>query len=222
MDLPFTEAAFFEVFRRYNEVVWPLQLAFYALSFLLVFLTSRDSAIASRWISGILAFLWGWMGVVYHWGFFAAINPAAKLFGGIFLLQAAALFFAGVSGRLSYRLRRDRYNLAGWLLIVYALVVYPLLGALAGHSFPRGATFGLPCPTTIFTFGLLLWSDRHVPLWVVGIPAAWSIVGVSAAVQLSVAEDYGLLISAALAITLIVERNRKLRDEAVSAVATAA
>ena len=32
MSLPFTRAEFFEVFARYNEAVWPLQLGFYALA----------------------------------------------------------------------------------------------------------------------------------------------------------------------------------------------
>ena len=50
----------------------------------------------------------------------------------------------------------------------------------------------------VFTFGMLLWSDRHVPLWIVAIPAAWAVIGTSAAMQLSITEDYGLLVSAAL------------------------
>jgi hypothetical protein len=91
MDLPFTEAAFLEVFRRYNEGVWPLQLAFYGLSIQLIFLARRGSPRASLWITVMLALPRGWMGAVYHWGYVAAINPAAQIFGGIFLLQAAAL-----------------------------------------------------------------------------------------------------------------------------------
>lgn len=78
LDLPFTEAAFLEVFRRYNEGVWPLHLAFYGPSILLIFLARRGSARPSLWIAGMLALLWGWMGAVYHWGYFAAINPAAR------------------------------------------------------------------------------------------------------------------------------------------------
>jgi hypothetical protein len=44
------------------------------------------------------------------------------------------------------------------------MVVYPLLGIRFGHSYPRAPLFGVaPCPTTIFTFGLLLWATRSVP-----------------------------------------------------------
>jgi hypothetical protein len=219
MDLPFSERDFLEVFRRYNELIWPLQVGFYALGVLLIVLARRGSARSSRWSAGLLALLWGWMGAVYHLRFFASINPAARLFGGIFLLQAAALLYAGLSGRLSFRPRKDPHGLVGWTLIAYALIAYPIVGVMAGHAYPGGATFGLPCPTTIFTFGLLLWSDRRVPLWIVAIPAAWSIVGVSAAVQLSIPEDYGLPVAAVVAVSLIVEKNLRLRKVSGSPVA---
>ena len=64
-----------------------------------------------------------------------------------------------------------------------ALVAYPVLSAMLGREFPEMPTFGLPCPTTIFTLGLLAflkWSkfgtalratsqDRNAAM-VVGIP----------------------------------------------------
>jgi len=36
----------------------------------------------------VLAFLWLWMAVVYHAGFFADINPMAWVFALIFVLQS--------------------------------------------------------------------------------------------------------------------------------------
>lgn len=45
--------------------------------------------------------------------------------------------------------------LAGIALIADALVLYPVWSAYSGHSYPETATFGLPCPTTIFTIGVL-------------------------------------------------------------------
>jgi hypothetical protein len=43
------------------------------------------------------------------------------------------------------------------LLIVHAMLVYPVLGIVSGHVYPGQPIFGVaPCPTTIFTFGLLL------------------------------------------------------------------
>jgi hypothetical protein len=71
MDAPFTASQFLEVFGRYNAAVWPAQVVFYGLAFLMIYWAARG---AGRWVHAILAFLWAWMGVVYHWLFFTEIQ----------------------------------------------------------------------------------------------------------------------------------------------------
>lgn len=54
--------------------------------------------------------------------------------------------------------------------------------------------FGIaPCPTTIFTIGILLLGPWHVARWLLLIPVLWTIIGGSAALLLNVPQDYGLL-----------------------------
>ena len=91
----------------------------------------------------------------------------------------------------------------GAALIVFALVIYPILAYVAGHRFPATPTFGLPCPTTILTLGLLLWADPPRPWSVLVIPLAWSALGASAAVQLGVWEDFGLVAAGGLTLALM-------------------
>jgi hypothetical protein len=213
MDVPFTVEQFLGVFTLYNEAVWPAQTVLYLLAAALVWLAARGRAHADRWVGGGLALLWAWMGVVYHWAFFSAINQAAWLFGALFLLQAILFVGAGVlAGRLHFHARPDGYGVTGAVMIGYALVLYPILGALAGHAYPRGPTFGLPCPTAIFTFGILLWADRGVPWWVLVIPAAWSLLGSSAAVSFGITEDYGLIVAGVVGTSMLLWRNRRLRE----------
>lgn len=208
--MPFTTEQFFEVFLRYNLGTAPAPVVLYLVAAFLVALALRDDRGSDRWIAGILAFLWAWMGLVYHWGYFADINPAAWLFGALFVLQAVAFLWAGVAhDHLAFRFRADANGLTGAALILYGLAVYPVLGALAGHGFPEGPTFGLPCPTTIVTFGLLLWTTRRVPVRVLVIPALWSLLGASAALQLGVREDLGLLVAGVLGTVLVLARNRR-------------
>jgi hypothetical protein len=87
------------------------------------------------------------------------------------------------------------------VLVAYALVGYPLLGSLAGHRYPQVPTFGVPCPTTIFTLGVLLWHGERSWL-VLAIPLAWTAIGTVAALQLSVPQDFGL--GAAGLVTVVV------------------
>ena len=92
--------------------------------------------------------------------------------------------------------------------MLYALIIYPILGYLFGHKYPYSPTFGLPCPTTIFTFGILLFVNKKIPVLVLIIPLLWSIIGFGAALNLSIYEDYGLLIAGILGFILLVVSNK--------------
>ena len=56
---------------------------------------------------------------------------------------------------------------------------------------------------TIFTFGLLLWSTGPLTRRLAVVPALWSIVATSAAVNLGMAEDFGLVAAALVAVPFI-------------------
>jgi len=72
--------------------------------------------------------------------------------------------------------------------------------------------FGVaPCPTTIFTFGILLWAIESVPAFLLVIPLIWSVVGMSAAVNLRVPQDYGLVVAGVFGTVLILVQNRKAK-----------
>ena len=66
-----------------------------------------------------------------------------------------------------------------------------MLGYFLGHRYPAAPSFGLPCPTTIFTLGLLLWKRDKMPAWLFLIPLLWSAIGFSAALVLGMKEDVG-------------------------------
>jgi hypothetical protein len=102
-------------------------------------------------------------------------------------------------------------------MILYALVVYPILGALSTHAYPSAPTFGLPCPTTIFTFGILLWTDPTPPRHLLVIPVLWAIVGTTASFTLGIAEDIGLGI-AALVTVLVLALGESHRGETIARV----
>lgn len=207
MQTPFDAQQFLEVILRYNEAVWPMPVVLYLVAGALIWLAARPGD-RGRVVTGILALLWAWMGVAYHWLFFTGINPAAWVFGGFFVLQALLFIIAGGRG-LSFRFQADAFGWTGVAFMVYGLVLYPLVGALAGHGYPGGPTFGLPCPTTIVTFGALLWATTRVPTWLVAIPAVWSLIGTSAAVQFGIREDYGLLVAGVLGTVLVLLKNRR-------------
>ena len=137
MTLPFDSTQFFAVFARYNAAVWPAQIFLTVLAVVAIGLALRRRGWSDRVVGGVLGLFWVWMGVVYHWMFFRAINPAATLFGVLFVLEGIALVALGaVRRRLRFRFRATLQGLAGALLLAYALVAYPLLGHAADHRYP--------------------------------------------------------------------------------------
>ena len=206
MTLPFTTAQFFQVMQRYNDAVWPAQVLLTLAAILSVALLWTDVRHRSVLISAALALLWAWSGLVYHLGFFYAVNRAAALFGALFLAGAAAFAWYGVArGRLHFELVRSKRVAVGLGLIAYALVVYPELAAALGHAYPRMPTFGLPCPLTIFSIGLLAFLAPPYPRMVLIVPLAWSVVAMQAAFLFGMFEDLGLLPAALAGAWLVLQ-----------------
>lgn len=205
--LPFSSEEFFDVFVRYNEAVWPMPIVLVGLAAL----AAAAAFAGTRWsreIGSLLGFLWCWMAIAYHAIFFTRINPLAWVFAAAFL--AAGVLFArhALRGTLRFDGSGSWVRAVGATLVVYAIAGYPLVGIAAGHAYPRAPTFGLPCPTTIFTLGMLLLATRPVPLGLFVVPLGWAIVGGSAAALLGVVQDFGLPVAAiAVVATLVAERS---------------
>jgi hypothetical protein len=207
--LPFTTEQFLDTFGRYNQAIWPLQIVAYILGLVAVSLALRPTGLSDRMIGLILAAFWLWTGLVYHAVYFREINCAAVVFGALFVVQGALWLLVGVvRPRLAFRAHPDLGGLVGALFIAYALVGFPLLGLALGQSLPRMLVFGVtPCPVTILTFGLLLWTERPVPRLLLVIPLVWSLLGVSAAISLDVGEDIGLVVAGLLGTALLLWRD---------------
>jgi hypothetical protein len=209
--MPFSEEQFFRVFARYNEAVWPAQLVLYGLAITAVILAARGGAINSRYVSGALAVLCAWVALVYHATFFREINPAAILFAALFLVQAALFVWYGViCENVGISAKRRGWRALGTALIAYALFFYPFIATMSGQRYPAMPTFGLPCPTTIFTIGVLMWTRSTPPIvWIV--PILWALISTQVAVQFAVYEDFGLTLAALAAVGFVFASRRTRR-----------
>jgi hypothetical protein len=211
MNIPFTIEQFLLVMQNYNLAVWPFQIVLNLLALTTIILSLKKTNATDKINSSILAFLWIWIGIAYHLIHFTVINKAAYLFAILNVGQGFIFIYAGVlKDKISFRFTSSVYSAFGWLFIVYALILYPILGHILGHIYPESPTFGLPCPTTIFTFGILLFTDKRLPKYILVIPFLWSIIGFSAAINLLIYEDFGLAIAGILGVILIYLRDRNL------------
>ena len=165
-----------------------------------------------RLLAGVLALHWLWSGILYHWLYFATINPAARLFAILFAGQAGLFAWLGIMrGHLEFRWGRRLPQVLGAVLIVYGLV-YPALVVASGLHWPRMPAFGVPCPTTLVTLGLLLELEPRAPRALIVIPVIWALVGGSAALLLGVLPDSMLLVGGAAALVAVISPRPLRRD----------
>jgi hypothetical protein len=187
MQMPFSQSEFYDVFAAYNERLWP-----FAAGLWLVVLAATVVLVKRRRVGPsmnvVLFWLWAWAGIAYHAAFFTRINPAARGFAVLFVVQALLFLWVGVQRRrVAFGWERSPRHALGLLLAGYALA-YPLL-TLPGHPWPGVPSFGVPCPTTLFTAGVLLMAEPRVPRPLVVVPVAWCVVGGSAALLFRVIPD---------------------------------
>jgi hypothetical protein len=209
MHPPFTPEQFFDVFRRYNEAVWPAQIGLIAIALFTTFAAWRANVHRSwRWAQVaivLLAAVWLWSGIVYHKAFFAALSSAGEVFGSLFIAEAGLLLLSAwqnENGTAFARAWRGNAVVAV-CVIAYALLLYPILGFFLGHRYPETPTFGTPCPVVIFTFGVFCLLPTSIPRFAFAIPVLWALLGSYAAFGFSVREDLGLIAAGLIAIVVV-------------------
>jgi Family of unknown function (DUF6064) len=196
VELPFTAEQFYFIFREYNETVWPAQVLLLGLALAASVLLLVPRHWSSVWISIILAVLWGWMAIAYHIAFFSRINPAAYAFSALSLVGALVFLWQGVvRRRLKFTSVGGGRAMIGALFIIFALVAYPAWSAYAGHAYPSVPTFGLPCPTTMFTIGILAFAVSPYPRSPLVVPIVWCVIGTQAALLLGMQPDLVLIVA---------------------------
>jgi hypothetical protein len=210
MTLPFSATQFFDLFVAYHRTFGAAVFVLWIASLGLVVQLARGRA-RSTTVNVIAALHWGWSGIAYHALFFTRINRAAWLFAVLFVAQAVAFLWYGVARRrLTYVWNRTPRRVLGAAFLVYALA-YPGLVFLSGHTFPRAPAFAVPCPTTIFTAGLLLLTASRLPLALFVVPILWSAVGGSAARLFGVTPDLMLFV-AGVCLAVFAVRSRRATD----------
>ena len=91
----------------------------------------------------------------------------------------------------------------------FVAIGYPVLGYFIGHRYPQSPPFGLtPCPLSVFTFGLLLFTDSRVPKWILAIPFLYALGGILP-VSIGVTEDLAMLLAGVVGTAMILYRDAK-------------
>jgi hypothetical protein len=209
MNISLTSEQLFAAFEAYNLDIWPMQAIAYLLGIVAVFFAVKRTQGSGRITSAILSFLWLWTGIIFCMFYFGPVFALGYGMGVLMIIQGVLFFASVLRPRVSFHFEPNAYSIVGILFIAYAMVGYPLVGQLLGHNYPRTMSFGLvPCPTTVFTFGLFMLSERRMPRYFLVIPVLFTI-GAVVPVTRGVLEDIGLIITGVVGTVMILFRDSK-------------
>lgn len=176
--LMFSAQTYYRLFELYNRDLWPLQILALVLGVIVLALWRRGGDRAGRAIAVILAACWLWVAWGFHWQRYASINLAAGYFALAFAVQALLLLWSGgLRGRLTPAPATRLQQRAGLVLLLFALLAFPLMGPMLGRSWTQAEVFGMaPDPTALATLGILLLAGAR-PAWgLFPIPVAWCVI----------------------------------------------
>lgn len=204
--LLFSPRTYYRLFELYNAAVWPGHVLAAALGIAILVLLRAGGARRGRIVAGMLAACWLWVA----WGFllehYATINWAADRFAALFVVEAVLLVLAGVvGGKLGFGAGGQWGRRAGSGLFVFALVIQPLIGPLAGREWSQVEIFGMaPDPTAVGTLGLLVGAS-HWSRWVLlAVPVLWCAISGATLWAMAAPDALVLPVAAVLAIGVAV------------------
>ena len=211
--LSYSGEVYLSVLQAYNTAIWPAPIVALLFGLIALGLIFVAPAGGDRLVSALLAAAWFWVGAVYFQSHLASIDFAAPTLGWIFFLQSLLLVWRGLlAGNLTFGYHRDFASWIGLGLVVFALVVQPLVGWVAGDGWTSATIVGLaPGPTALFTLGLLLLASGRECLYLAVIPLLWLLVWGLAAWQLDIPADYALPLGALLSLGFLLRARRPSR-----------
>lgn len=196
MKFPFTTEQFFAIFEKYNTTIFPMQILIFFAGCFLLYLIYTKKKNPNKIIGYLLGCIWLWAGIVYHISFFTEINKAAYIFGSIFIIQGIIFITSTYHGKLLFEFTNTLEKQISLFFITFGLIIYPLIGFILEKSVVHTISLGLPCPTTIFTCGLLGLQLGNIKKYLLIIPAIWSFIGLFAAISMGVYQDFVMPVAA--------------------------
>jgi hypothetical protein len=162
--LLFSPETYVRLFELHNEALWPWQVAAVIAGLAMLVLTGQPLALL---IAGA-----AWLLVAWVWLYerYLTINWAAEWLAYGFALQGLLLWIYAFDRDL--RPADARSRAVGFMLMICALFLQPLLPWMLGRAWMQGEVFALmPGPTVVATLGLLLALRAHWLLLM--LPLAW-------------------------------------------------
>ena len=198
----------FEAVAQFNELLFPAQWAAMIIAIAAVVFVFIKKSFSNALIIGV-AILFFLLSALAFWlpaGIQGYNN--GYLYTALFLMQAVFLLSAGVEDELHFKFEAKAISIIGFLVVIYALIGYPLVGLAIGRSYPALIFSPLfPCPLNIWLMGMLLMTEKPVPRYTLILPFIWGLIGIMWT-ALGVTEDIAVILINLVGPAILVYRDR--------------
>lgn len=207
MDI--TSQEILDYMASYNIKIFPMQYIAYFLGLVIVILILKPSKLSDRMITGIHAFLCLWVAFVFALPFAMQGELIGMTTAIVFGMQGLLFVWQVFKPRVNYGIDSTLFTTIGLIFILYAMVGYPIIGNILGHTYPASLPFGLaPCPLTVFIFGTFMLTRKKMPMIILVLPLLYSITGFFP-IMIGLLEDIGLVLSGLVCAPLILWREHR-------------
>lgn len=177
MNPPFNLEELLELLARYNSSLFPAIIVAYVAGILAIFFSRFSNPKSLNAVLAILSIMWLFTGLVFLIFYFRKVCPAAYYYAIFYIIQSFLFVLATESKKKIVAPVYDFRSIIGFIFILYAMIGYPVVGEILGHTYPASSPFGIaPWSLTVFTFGIFLQLKRF-PKYLLIIPCIWSIGG---------------------------------------------
>jgi hypothetical protein len=167
---------FWNVIALYHERNFAFELLMIVFGIVItVLLYRKHTRLTNASMKVYLAISFGWMAVVFFWGFDR--SPLSMFFAGPLFLLIALLFLVDLFlNKMDFVLPPGGWQRIATFGLFTFVLIYPLVSLLLGHKYPRLSTPYLPCPLTVFALTLLSASLPRVDIKVYILLLIWSMM----------------------------------------------
>jgi hypothetical protein len=167
------------IIARYNNDIFPIQIIIMALGIVLTcFLFFKPGIKINIMMKAYLSFTFAWSGIVFFL-IFGRELPGIFLGVPLFLLVAILFALDIFINKTKFKISELKWQRYLTLFFVFISFLYPFIGFVFGHYYPRSCILGAaPCPTTSFALALLASSLPEVDKKVYILLLVWALPAV--------------------------------------------
>ena len=196
----------------YNTVTWPVQTIMIAAAVYLTYrVFAKPDAKTDVWMKAFLALAFAWNTIVF---FLIFVRNPISMFSGVPLFIIVSILFVVdiFAKKMHFRLPEGRWMRGLTIAWIALTALYPLLGWLLGHTWPKVLLPLFPCPLTVFAIALVAAAVPKTDKKVFIALLPWALMGLPKCFgALDCYEDCVLFASGVYGLIVLIKNRRSIK-----------